>query len=66
MFQMGLINLIGCCLGFFCMLSCGFYCGGCIRCPCAQGNKNSSNDAENQNDFEKVEFFILVSLCNYF
>ena len=59
---MGLINLIGCCLGFFCMLSCGFYCGGCIKCPCAQGNKsinNLENDVcLNQNDFEKVTFFV--------
>ena len=52
---MGLINVIGCCVGFFCFLTCGFYCGGCITCPCTKKNKNVNEDCDlNQNEFEKV------------
>jgi len=56
---MGIFQLMGCCLGFFCLLSCGFYCGGC----CCKNKVNQDNldikysmqDVNlNKNDFEKV------------
>ena len=62
---MGLINLaVGCCIGFFCMFSCGFYCGGCIKCPCGRGNNNMAGLENevclNQNECEKVILNLII------
>jgi hypothetical protein len=52
--KMGIFQLIGCCLGFVCLLSCGFYCGGC----CCKNKITQDN--LNKNDFDKVfmKFFL--------
>jgi hypothetical protein len=60
---MGIFQLIGCCLGFVCLLSCGFYCGGC----CCK-NKITQDNLDihlNKNDFDKVIMYFFIVILKF-